>query len=396
MKIKILQVFCIIITIFICIFGSTHTYNFIKIKTATVKIILKEDLTMEFLEQKKISDFIQYLDGKIIDDTIIDSTEIGKKDITFELYNKDNIKLKYSFQIEIKDKTEPTIWLGKKYSVPVNSEIDLTKKILCGDNYDPNPTCKIEGFYDLNTVGEYPLIFRATDNSGNEETQEFTLTVYEPQPKEEKEKTNTDFEEIKKMYKNEKTRIGIDISNYQGDIDFEKIKDSGVEFVIIRIGFGHKGKYTIDKRFIKNIEAANMAGIDTGIYFFSYDNSIEEAKKSAKWVLNQIKNYKVKLPIAFDWEDWGNYNDYHLSFFGLTSMAEEFMNEIKKNGYDSMLYSSKAYLENIWLNKDTKIWLAHYSNQTNYKGNYEFWQICDNGKVNGIDTDVDIDIQYIK
>ena len=198
------------------------------------------------------------------------------------------------------------------------------------------------------------------------------------------------------MYKNEKTRIGIDISNYQGDIDFEKIKDSGVEFVIIRIGFGHKGKYTIDKRFIKNIEAANMAGIDTGIYFFSYDNSIEEAKKSAKWVLNQIKNYKVKLPIAFDWEDWGNYNDYHLSFFGLTSMAEEFMNEIKKNGYDSMLYSSKAYLENIWLNKDTKIWLAHYSNQTNYKGNYEFWQICDNGKVNGIDTDVDIDIQYIK
>ena len=61
-----------------------------------------------------------------------------------------------------------------------------------------------------------------------------------------------------------------------------------------------------------------------------------------------------------------------------------------------MLYSSKAYLENIWLNKDTKIWLAHYSNQTNYKGNYEFWQICDNGKVNGIDTDVDIDIQYIK
>ena len=155
---------------------------------------------------------------------------------------------------------------------------------------------------------------------------------------------------------------------------------------------GTNGEYFLDKKFIQNIKGANKYGIEAGVYFYSYANSLKHAKKDAKWVLKQIKNYDIDLPIAFDWEEWSSFNDYNLSFFGLTSMAEEFLNVIEEAGYQGMLYSSKTYLDNIWLPTKYDIWLAHYTEETNYQGNYKFWQICDNGKVDGIDGTVDINI----
>ena len=120
----------------------------------------------------------------------------------------------------------------------------------------------------------------------------------------------------------------------------------------------------------------------------------QKAKKDAEWVLKQIKKYDVSLPIAFDWEEWAYFNEYNLSFFGLTSMADSFLKTIENHGYKGMLYSSKAYLDTIWMPLDYDIWLAHYTSKTNYEGKFKFWQLCDNGKVDGIDTDVDIDIMY--
>ena len=165
---------------------------------------------------------------------------------------------------------------------------------------------------------------------------------------------------------------------------------------MIRVGYtnGIDGEYILDTKFIQNIEAANKYDIDAGVYFYSYANSIESAKKDAKWVLKQIKDYNIKLPIAFDWEEWNNFNDYNLSFFGLTNMAEVFLDTIEKSGYNGMLYSSKSYLENIWLPTDHDIWLAHYTDNTDYNGEYKMWQLCNNGKIDGINGDVDIDIMY--
>ena len=111
--------------------------------------------------------------------------------------------------------------------------------------------------------------------------------------------------------------------------------------------------------------------------------------------VENIKDYKVELPIAFDWENWDSFNTYELSFFGLTNMAKRFMDTVKASGYDAMLYSSKTYLENIWMSVDYPVWLAHYTKNTNYAGDYSYWQICSNGRVDGINGDVDIDIRYI-
>lgn len=381
-------------------FLLVQIYQYIRLKTAKVEVILVDDLSVEVYDKKKISDFIQNMNGTLLDDKKIDTTELGKKNITFHYKNEENIKIPYSFQIEVVDTTEPMIWLGSSYSVKKGEKVKLSKKILCGDNYDNTPKCSVEGKYDVNKEGSYPLVFKAKDQSGNQIEHPFTLHVYEPKKSEESTKfvppNYVSFSDVVKKYKTKNTKIGIDVSSWQGDIDFDKLKKAGVEFIIIRVGSytGDEEKYFVDKKFVQNIKEANKHNIDVGIYFYSYSSSIKEAKEDARWVLDQIKDYEVTLPIAYDWEDWAYFNDYKLSFFGLTSMAEAFLEEIEKNGYDGMLYSSKTYLENIWFPTKYDIWLAHYVDETSYNGNYKFWQLTDKGKVDGINGTVDINIMY--
>lgn len=378
---------------------SYFLYNYFRIKYAKIEVTLVENLTLEFSEKKHVSDYITSINGKIIDDYIIDSTELGKKKVAFTFINDDHIKVKYSYTIEVVDTVEPLIWLGSSYSVPVGSDIHLTDKILCGDNYDNRPNCYIEGNYDLNTVGTYPLVFKAIDSSGNEESVAFDLNVYQPSNTEKpaSPKTTTAYRDIVSKHKNETTKIGIDVSSWQGTIDFEKIKNAGVEFIMVRVGGtrGTNGEYFLDKQFKRNMEEANKYGINVGVYFYSYSDSLEGAKKDAEWVVEQIKDYKVTLPIAFDWEEWAYFNDYNMSFFGLTNMADVFLSTIEAAGYQGMLYSSKLYLEKVWLETDYDTWLAHYTEQTNYEGPYKIWQLCDNGKVDGIEGPVDINVMYI-
>lgn len=400
MKRKILYIILIVIGVILFILGGLFLYRYIQIKNAKVEITLKDDLTLEFNDKKRVSDYIEKINGEILNDYEIKSTKLGNKKVTFSFINDQKIKLKYTYQIEVVDTKKPLIWLGNSYQVEKGSDINLAQKIMCGDNYDNHPNCFIEGEYDLNTEGNYQLTFKAIDQSGNEESKNFTLTVYEPKEtqnnQEKQEPVYTNFQDVLKKHKKDHVKIGIDVSKWQGDIDFKKLKQAGVEFVMIRVGgtLGIEGEYFLDEKFVQNIKAANENNIKAGVYFYSYANSNKKAKEDAKWLMKQIKKYKIDLPVAFDWEEWSSFNEYHLSFFGLTSMADTFLKTIEKAGYDGLLYSSKSYLENVWLEENYPIWLAHYTENTNYKGNYKIWQLCDNGKVDGIDTMVDIDIMY--
>lgn len=395
---------CIIVIILLCsiaiIMFLIWLYHYLRIKNARIEVVLKNNLTAEFTEEKKVSDFIESINGNIIDDYVINTTSLGKKEIKFQFKNDQNIIVPYEYEIEVIDTVQPVVWLSNVYQVTKGSNINLTDKILCGDNQDNKPKCTVEGNYDLNTVGDYPLLFKAEDKSGNITEKQFVLRVIEPSntnaPRTTAEPTYTDFNQSKNQYKTDKTQIGIDVSGWQGEIDFEKIKNAGVEFIMIRVGGtrGTNGEYFVDKYFKRNIEEANKYGIKAGIYFYSYANSKESAMKDAKWVIKQIKDYDIDLPIAFDWEEWAYFNDYNLSFFGLTSMAESFLETIEDAGYEGMLYSSKSYLENIWLPTKYDIWLAHYTTQTNYQGKYKLWQLCENGKIDGIDGAVDINVMY--
>ena len=380
--------------------GSYFLINYLRVKNAVIKVTLDETLETEFLSDVKVSDFISDINGTIVDDYVIDTTDIGKKKIEFEYINDDNIKVKYNYEINVVDNVAPLIWLNNSYTVNVGSDISLTDKILCGDDTDPNPTCEVIGEYNMNEAGTYPLVFKATDNSGNVTEKEFNLIVREPKSSGTSSgsvSTKTLFSEVVDAHKTENTEIGLDISKWQGDVDFNALKESGVEFVIIRVGTssGINGENLVDSKFEQNINGANKAGIPVGVYFYSYANSEDRAISDALWVLEQIKDYKVDLPIAFDWENWSFYNEFNLSFFGLSNMADSFVKTVRDAGYEGMLYSSKNYLEDIWFKRDYPVWLAHYTTKTNYEGDYEFWQLCNNGRVAGINGDVDINIRYL-
>ena len=368
-----------------------------------IKIVELSRDKIEVFEKIKLKDLISNINGTLIENPKVDTETIGKKEIKFKYINDDKIKVDYTISVEIIDTTPPIITYANTKTVTKGYEEDIAKELFCGDNYDPNPICKIEGEYDINNIGTYDLTFIGTDSSGNRSKHDFKLIVKEKTTNKNNVSSNntrriyTYFDDIVNNYKNDNTKIGIDISHWQGNIDFEKVKKSGVEFVYIRVGRGNGiGKeYVEDEKFVQNIKGFNKVGIPVGIYFYSNANSKEDAKKEVKWIVNKIKKYKVDLEVVFDWENWNYFQEYNLSFYTLTETAKEFNKELKKYGYKGMLYSSKNYLENMWFHVDFPVWLAHYTKQTNYEGKYKVWQICDDGKVDGIDDNsVDIDIMY--
>ena len=114
------------------------------------------------------------------------------------------------------------------------------------------------------------------------------------------------------------------------------------------------------------------------------------------WIIKQIKDYDISLPIAFDWEIWNKFNYLDINLIELNLIAETYQKGETKQRYSTMLYSSKNRLERIWTVYEYPIWLAHYTEETNYQGDFVFWQISSTGHVDGIeDNYVDIDIMYL-
>lgn len=406
----IILVICIVISTSLITFVIFPSFNKISekkkqkeyeenLKEATIIVNLKDDLTSPFMEIKKVSDFIEEINGEIIDDYNIDTSKIGEQNIEFEYINEDNIKVPYSYKINIEDKKPPVIWVNETYSINTDYNGSLLEDILCADDYDNNPKCEIIGEYNTKKVGSYNLVFQATDASGNITTKDFTLKVSSPS----NDKPNnqppsyTYFSDIISKHKNDKTKIGIDVSSWQGDIDFQAVKEAGVEFAFIRVGStrGIGGEYFVDKKFIQNIKGFNEVNIPVGIYFYTYANSREAAINDANWVLEQIKDYKIDLPIAYDWESWSFYNEFHQSFYSTSMNAKAFLDTIHNAGYNGILYSSKKYLEQVWYDTGYETWLAHYTSKTSYQGPYRYWQMCSNGRVDGINGNVDINIMYL-
>lgn len=397
-KKKIIIISSIVIVAILII--SLIIYFNVRIVVDNSGFTLKDDLTVNVYSNVKVNDFIKDIDGKIVDNNKIKTNELGKVEVEFIYLNSDEKKRKGVFEVEVKDLEEPLIWLANSYSVRVGDDVNLEDEILCADNYDSNPSCKIKGDYDLNTAGNYSLVYEAEDSSGNKESVDFILYVYEPKEVtgggSNSEVTYTDFKEIVNSHKTDDTLVGIDVSKWQGAIDFSKVKEAGAEFVIIRVGHqnGVGGEYVLDPYFKRNISDAIENDLDVGIYFYSYADSKKEARKQAEWVIKQIKDYDITLPIAFDFESFTLFNSMNLSLYQLNEVAESYFSTLEDAGYDTMLYGSKNYLNAIWKYNTNKVWLAHYTDKTDYDKDYMMWQLCQDGVIDGINGFVDIDILY--
>lgn len=391
---KILVLFLVI---FITSFISLAIYLNVRIVDDNTGFILKDNLDVSVYSNLKISDLIKIMDGKLLTDEIINTDSLGLKKVSFIYVNKENKKRRGTFNVTVVDDEKPLVWLSNSYSIKVNSDVNLEDSIMCADNYDSNPSCKIIGDYDLNKVGSYDLSYVATDSSNNKNKVDFTLYVYEPKEDgDEKNVSVTNFDEVLSSYKTKKSEVGIDVSKWQGKIDFNKVKEAGASFVMIRVGSqnGVNGEYVIDPYFEANVSSAIKSGLKVGVYFYSYADSKKEAKKQAKWVIEKIKKYQITLPVAFDWECYSSFNEMDISLFGLNEIADSFLKEIEKNGYEVMLYGSKNYLNSVWKYNKNDVWLAHYSENTDYQNDFVMWQLCQNGVIDGIEKMVDINVLY--
>lgn len=183
---------------------------------------------------------------------------------------------------------------------------------------------------------------------------------------------------------------GIDVSGWQGEIDFRKVKASGIEFVIVKAGYA---KSTVDT-FERNYANAKAAGLHVGAYWYSYAQSVEDALAEAKACVKAVKGKQFDFPIYFDLEEQSQFNkgkDF------CTKLVETFCTELEKNGCFAGLYMSRWFLENYISESARKrfaIWVAEYSSVNRYKGEYGIWQYGV-GKVPGISGDCDMNIGYI-
>ena len=193
--------------------------------------------------------------------------------------------------------------------------------------------------------------------------------------------------------------MGIDVSKWNGNIDWAQVKASGVNYVIIRCGYrgSSQGALIEDPKYKANIEGATKAGLKVGVYFFSQAIDEVEAVQEASMVLSLVKNYKISYPIFLDVEASGGRAD-NISKATRTAVCKAFCQTIQNSGYTAGIYANKSWLTG---KIDTsqlgnyKIWLAQYASAPTYTGRYEMWQYKDSGSVPGISGHVDLNLSYL-
>lgn len=188
---------------------------------------------------------------------------------------------------------------------------------------------------------------------------------------------------------------GIDVSRHQGKIDWEKVKQSGIDFTILRAGYG-KTRSQKDPLFEQNYAGCTAAGIPVGAYWYSYAMSEKEAQQEAAACLSCIQGKRFDYPVFFDIEEK---KQLELGKTACSKIAAAFLEMMEKAGYFVGLYSSRSYLENYiseGLRERYAVWVAHYGvKKTNYAGNFGIWQKSNKGSISGISGNVDLDECYV-
>ena len=193
--------------------------------------------------------------------------------------------------------------------------------------------------------------------------------------------------------------LGIDVSKWNGNIDWKAVKNSGVSYVIIRCGYrgSSQGMLIEDPKFAKNIQGATDAGLKVGVYFFSQAIDEIEAVYEASFVLEKIKGYKISYPIFLDVEPSGGRGD-KIDKATRTAVCKAFCKTIQNAGYTAGVYANRNWLEEMLDPSqlgEYKIWLAQYAKEPTYKGRYDMWQYKSTGTIAGISGNVDMNISYL-
>ncbi len=204
------------------------------------------------------------------------------------------------------------------------------------------------------------------------------------------------------------TLSGIDAARYQGEVDWQKVKESGISFVFLRLAYrGYSsGSLNKDDNFEVNYEGAVAAGLDVGVYVFSQAVNEAEAAEEARYVLAELQGRELALPVVMDFELASDASGYvgRLYEAGLSgeqnaAVCLAFCREVEAGGYTAAVYAGQSMLHDCLGDAlaaaGYPVWLAHWTVQTRYNGAYEYWQYSGSGKIAGIDAGVDLDMRYV-
>lgn len=198
------------------------------------------------------------------------------------------------------------------------------------------------------------------------------------------------------------TSRGIDLSVFQGDVDWDKAAADGVEFAIIRLGYRGYGKGALqpDELFTSHLDGAHAAGIDTGAYFFSQALTAEEGREEAQYVLEQLDGRRMEMPIYFDWEpiavEDSRTNGY--DYAHLTDSAVAFCQTIEAAGYRAGVYINRQqgyYHYDLRRLADYSLWVADYNSYPDFYYRFDMWQYTASGQLDGIDIQVDMNLMFV-
>lgn len=190
---------------------------------------------------------------------------------------------------------------------------------------------------------------------------------------------------------------GIDVSKWNGKIDWVSVRNAGIQFVMIRAGVGSsRGAYSMDVKFDYNIRGAASVGLKVGVYLYSYARTPADAIGEAEYMIRILEPYRhmISFPVVYDIED-GTQEEMGRNV--ITAMCAGFCSKIRAAGYKPMIYSSKSWLDSLIRvsDVDADVWLAQWRSEPTWDGKFTMWQYTDNGTVPGISGAVDMNIGYV-
>lgn len=277
------------------------------------------------------------------------------------------------------------------------------------DNVDREVELTVTGDVDVNKVGDYPIQMTITDDAGNSKSIDVKVSVYEKKPTPTKKPTATgtqgskkkptnkpkyNFADYKTKYETGNAFIGIDVSKYQGNVDFKKVKESGCHFVILRMAIYNNGTFGIDTKFEENYKKAKDAGLLVGVYYYSVDNTEELMKEHCAELAKALEGKQIDFPVAYDFEKWKGFQKLKMNLSDLNNMFYLFCSEMQNYGYEGMIYANPYFLRNVFKPGHYKIWLADWKANPSYAGKFYFWQFSASGRIAGISGNVDVNVYY--
>lgn len=195
--------------------------------------------------------------------------------------------------------------------------------------------------------------------------------------------------------------LGIDVSQFQGDIDWNRVRDAGIQYAIVRVGGrGYtKGAIYEDTKWRQNIEGAQAAGLDVGAYFFSQAITVEEALEEADFVLERVRDYDLTMPVVFDWEltSDSDARSNHVDNGVLNQAALAFCDRVAQAGFTPMVYFNafQGYVKyDLSMLMQYPFWFAQYQDQPQFYYDFQMWQYSSKGSVDGIEGNVDMNLWF--